>query len=73
MMEEILAPMAGKVIRILVNAGDSVREDDHLLVLDAMKMENPILATFDGVVKEIKVKADDEVEADDPLVIIEQA
>ncbi len=73
MIEEILAPMAGKVLRVLVKAGDAVREDDHLLVLDAMKMENPILATFDGVVKQIMVKADDEVEADDPLVLVEQA
>lgn len=36
--EEILAPMAGKILQILVKVGDTVAEDDQLLKLDAMKM-----------------------------------
>ena len=71
MSEEILAPMAGKVLAILVKGGDKVSEDDLLLKLDAMKMENPILATMDGVVKEIRVKVGDEVETDQVLVVLE--
>ncbi len=70
MSEEILAPMAGKVLAILKNVGDAVAEDDILLKLDAMKMENPILATADGVVKEIRVKVNDEVEPDDVLIVL---
>lgn len=71
MSEEILAPMAGKVIEILVKRGDKVSEDDLLLKLDAMKMENPILAMTDGVVKEIRVKVGDDVETDAVLVVLE--
>lgn len=71
MSEEILAPMAGKILQVNVKVGDTVAEDDVLLMLDAMKMENPILATIDGVVKEIMVKANDEVEPDAVLVVLE--
>ncbi|MBW2651372.1 MAG: biotin/lipoyl-binding protein, partial [Deltaproteobacteria bacterium] len=54
-----------------VNVGDEVKEDDELLILEAMKMENPICAPADGTVKEIKVKEKDVVEADQLLVVIE--
>jgi len=68
--EEILAPMAGKILAIFVKVGDTVSEDDQLMKLDAMKMENPILSTTDGVVQEIRVKVNDEVEPDDVLAVI---
>ena len=54
-MEEVLAPMPGNIIEILVNVGDAVREDDKLLILEPMKMENTICAPADGTVKEIAV------------------
>jgi acetyl-CoA carboxylase biotin carboxyl carrier protein len=68
---EILAPMAGKVIEIKVNVGDSVHEDDEVAVIEAMKMEMPILTYTDGTVKEIKIAKGDSVEADQVLMIIE--
>jgi acetyl-CoA carboxylase biotin carboxyl carrier protein len=68
---EILAPMAGKIIEIKVNVGDSVHEDDEVAVIEAMKMEMPIMAYSDGTVKEIKVAKGDSVEADQVLMIIE--
>jgi biotin carboxyl carrier protein len=68
---EILAPMAGKIIEIKVNVGDSVHEDDEVAVIEAMKMEMPIMAFSDGTVKEIKVAKGDSVEADQVLMIIE--
>jgi biotin carboxyl carrier protein len=68
---EILAPMAGKIIEIKVNVGDSVHEDDEVAVIEAMKMEMPIMAYSDGKVKEIKVAKGDSVEADQVLMIIE--
>ena len=70
-MAEILAPMAGKVIDIKVNVGDSVHEDDEVAVIEAMKMEMPILSFSDGTVKEIKIAKGDSVEADQVLMIIE--
>ena len=72
MSVEVLAPMPGKIIDVLVNVGDKVSEDDELLILEAMKMENPVYATADGVVKEIKVKKDDTVDSDQLLIIIEK-
>ncbi len=70
MSVEILAPMPGKIVDVLVNVGEQVSEDDELLILEAMKMENPIYATADGVVKEIKVKKNDTVAADQLLLIL---
>ncbi len=71
MSVEILAPMPGKIIDVLVNVGDQVSEDDELLILEAMKMENPVYATAGGVVKEIKVKKDDTVDSDQLLIVLE--
>jgi acetyl-CoA carboxylase biotin carboxyl carrier protein len=70
MSTEILAPMPGKVAKILVNVGDKVAEDDELVMLEAMKMENPIFATAGGSVTEIRVKEGESVSADQVLVII---
>ncbi len=71
MSVEILAPMPGNIVEILVKEGDEVKEDDELLILEAMKMENPICAPSDGVVKEIRVKEKDTVEVDQVLVVLE--
>ena len=56
-MATIDSPMAGKVLEINVAVGDTIAEDDEIMVLEAMKMENPVFADVGGVVKEIKVKA----------------
>ncbi len=58
---EIKAPMASTVIKVLVNAGESVVKGQNLLVLEAMKMESDITSHRDGIIKEIKVKASDSV------------
>ena len=70
-MSDVTAPMAGKVIDVKVNVGDTVNEDDDLIILEAMKMEMPIVAPAAGTVKEVKCKKGDSVGADDVLVIIE--
>jgi len=71
MSEEVKAPMPGKILEVLVNVGDAVNEDDELVILEAMKMENPIYAPVGGTIKEIKVKANDSVETDQLMLIIE--
>ena len=71
MAEEIKAPLAGKVISILAKEGDTVEEDDEILVLEAMKMETSVYAPADGKIREIKVKTGDNVEEDDVLMIME--
>ena len=70
-MAEILAPMAGKVIEIKVNVGDTIHEDDEVAVIEAMKMEMPIVAPTSGTIKEIRVAAGQEVDADTVLAVIE--
>ena len=62
--------MGGKVIKISVNVGDSIAEDDEVAVLEAMKMEMPILAEEDGTVAEVKVSAGQTVEAEQVLVVL---
>lgn len=69
-MAEIKAPMGGKVLKVSVNVGDSIAEDDEVVVLEAMKMEMPILAEEDGEVAEVKVAAGQTVEADQVLVVL---
>ena len=70
MSVEVKAPMPGKILEVLVKVGDQVKEDDEVIMLEAMKMENPIYAPADGTVKEIKVKANDSVETDQLMMVI---
>ncbi len=70
MSVEVKAPMPGKILEVLVNVGDQVKEDDEVVMLEAMKMENPIYAPAGGTVKEIKVKANDTVETDQLMMVI---
>lgn len=71
MAEEIKSPMAGKVISILVSAGDTIEEDDDIMLLEAMKMETTVYSSADGTVKEIKVKPGDKVDEDQTVMIVE--
>lgn len=69
-MAEIKAPMGGKVIKVSVNVGDSIAEDDEVAVLEAMKMEMPILSEEDGTVAEVKVSAGETVEAEQVIIVL---
>ena len=69
-MKEIVAPMGGKVLKVLVNVGDNVTEDDELVVLEAMKMEMPILCEADGSVAEVKTAPGQTVEAGQVLIVL---
>ncbi|MEM0541915.1 biotin/lipoyl-containing protein [Flavobacterium sp. j3] len=51
----IKAPMPGLILEISVEVGQSVKENDSLLILEAMKMENSFLSPRDGVIKSIAV------------------
>ncbi|EMT54867.1 pyruvate carboxylase [Brevibacillus borstelensis AK1] len=65
------ASMPGKVLKVLVTAGDKVRKGEHLLVSEAMKMETTIQAPMDGKIKAVHVKAGDAIETGDLLVEME--
>jgi 3-methylcrotonyl-CoA carboxylase alpha subunit len=55
------APMPGKVISLLVTAGQTVRRGQALAVMEAMKMEHTISAPADGVVAELPYAVGDQV------------
>jgi 3-methylcrotonyl-CoA carboxylase alpha subunit len=65
------APMPGKLIRIAVAIGDSVKTGDVLLVLEAMKMEHTVVAAIDGTVAELAVRVGEQVTATQLLLRIE--
>jgi biotin carboxyl carrier protein len=71
MSVNVVAPMPGTIVEVLVNTGDDVKADDELVILEAMKMENPICAPSDGKVKDIKVKEKDKVDINQVLVVLE--
>lgn len=66
----VSAPMPGLILRYNVKAGDSVKENDCLLVMEAMKMENEIFAPKSGVIKSIKANQGDQLQAGDVILII---
>ena len=51
--DELLAPMPGQVLKVMVSAGEAVRRNQPLLVLEAMKMQYEIVAPRDGVVERV--------------------
>ncbi|CAN5675430.1 acetyl/propionyl/methylcrotonyl-CoA carboxylase subunit alpha [soil metagenome] len=68
--EELVAPMQGTIVDILVQEGQEVSVGDAVCVLEAMKMENSLLAHASGSVEELKVEAGQSVEAGQPLFVI---
>ena len=67
----VTVPMVGKIVSVSVKAGDKVKEDDQVAVLEAMKMEMPIVAPVTGTVKEVCVSPGQEVEAEAVIAVIE--
>ncbi|MFS4417114.1 biotin/lipoyl-containing protein [Maribacter sp. 2307ULW6-5] len=70
-VKEIEAPMPGLILELAVKEGQEVRENDTLLVLEAMKMENTIVSPRDGVIKSIAIKKGDAVEKKQALITFE--
>ena len=67
----IKAAMPGKIVRILVKAGDEVVAGQGIIVVEAMKMQNELKAPRDGRVTGIEVKENDSVNAGAVLALIE--
>ena len=63
--------MVGKILKIEANPGESVEEDDVIIVMEAMKMEIPVVAPSGGTVKAINVEIGQSVEAGEALAEIE--
>jgi biotin carboxyl carrier protein len=71
MSVEVKAPMPGTITEVLVKVGDRVSVEDELIILEAMKMENPICAPADGKVAEVRVSIGAKVEANQVLLVLE--
>jgi biotin carboxyl carrier protein len=69
--QDIVAPMPGKVVKVLVAPGDQVAVRQGLVVVEAMKMENELRSPKDGRVKDVRVQQGMSVEAGRVLVVVE--
>ncbi|MGA7627252.1 MAG: pyruvate/oxaloacetate carboxyltransferase, partial [Methanoregula sp.] len=67
----IRSNMQGMVLQVMVHRGTTVKKGDTLIVLEAMKMENPIHSPVDGTVTEIFVDTGDVVQNGDVLLVVQ--
>ncbi len=70
--ETVESPMPGKITEIKIKVGAVVKEDDELMILEAMKMENPICAPISGKVVELNVAVNGMVATGQVLAVIEK-
>ena len=71
MQDALRSPLPGTIVDIPAKVGQSVKEGDTLIVLEAMKMNNNLTAERDGVVKAILVEEGEAVKENTPLVTFE--
>ena len=69
--QRVVAPMPGRVVRVLVSPGDEVAARQGVIVVEAMKMENELRSPKAGRVKEVQVAAGASVDAGRVLVVVE--
>jgi acetyl-CoA carboxylase biotin carboxyl carrier protein len=69
-VEELRAPMVGRIIEVLVETGARVEEEDEVLVIESMKMQIPIAAPCGGTVTAIHVNVGDTVQEGDLLLVL---
>ncbi len=69
-MAEILSEMVANVWKVLVSAGDDVKEGDTLVILESMKMEIPVETTISGKVREVRVVEGGVVQEGDVIAVI---
>jgi biotin carboxyl carrier protein len=68
--QQILAPMPGKIVRVLVQLGEKVEAGQGLLVVEAMKMQNEIRSPKSGIVERLLVKEGQPVNAGEVLCVV---
>ena len=68
--QQIVAPMPGKVVRLLVKAGDHVEAGQGLLVVEAMKMQNEIRSPKSGTLERVLAKEGQPVNAGEVLCVV---
>jgi biotin carboxyl carrier protein len=68
--QQIIAPMPGKIIHVLVKAGDAVETGQGLLVVEAMKMQNEIRSPKSGTVERLCVSEGQTVNAGEVVAVV---
>lgn len=68
--QQVVAPMPGKVIRVLAKSGDAVEAGQGLLVIEAMKMQNEIRSPKSGIVERLHIKEGQAVNAGEVLCTV---
>ena len=68
--ETVAAPMPGNILKVAVSVGQTVKEGDLLVVLEAMKMENEIFAPKDGTVAQVLVSKGSTVDTGATMVVL---
>lgn len=72
MAQEIVeVPLTGKIVKVEVKPGDTVKEGDVLVILESMKMENPIVAPVNGTIASVGVQVDQAVKTGEVVAVIE--
>ena len=69
--KKIVAPMPGKVVRVLVQQGDEVQAGQGVVVVEAMKMQNELKSPKQGIVQKVSAVEGANVNAGDVLLIVE--
>lgn len=68
---KLLSQIPGRVVSIMVNAGDQIKKGDSVIVLESMKMQVAVKAHKDGQIRDTKVKIGDTVSRNDVVAVIE--
>lgn len=71
MATPVIAPMVGKILRVVASVGEHIDEDDPVLVMEAMKMEIEIVAPATGTLSSINVAPGDAVNPNTVLAVID--
>ena len=69
--DKIFAPMPGKIVKLMVAVGDTVEPKQQVVIVEAMKMENPVVAKAKGTVKAVNFAVGDQVSTETPIVELE--
>ena len=69
--QQLVAPMPGKIVRVLLKAGDEVATGQGVVIVEAMKMQNEIKSPKDGRVVEVRVAEGATVNANQVLAVVE--
>ncbi|MDA3844825.1 MAG: acetyl-CoA carboxylase biotin carboxyl carrier protein subunit [Candidatus Kapabacteria bacterium] len=71
-LQELRAPMPGSVVAVPVEVGQTVKEGDVLLIVEAMKMETSLYSAIDGSITEINCKSGEQIDTDTILIKVEK-